>query len=153
MGTIENTDISPRRKCFIDAPHIIVIFFFRCRLLKRCHGNAAGIQICKNMIDRTVFSCRIHRLQYDNKPVCILGIQFFLIYFQLLNHFRKKSALHFFFINIHIPLRRELFQVHFLIFLYTIPVNINFYFFYVFHGILLYEKYLYLYYIPFEPFI
>lgn len=66
---------------------------------------------------------------------------------------QEKSALHFFFINIHIPLRRELFQVYFLIFLYTIPVNINFYFFYVFHGILLYEKYLYLYYIPFEPFI
>lgn len=42
---------------------------------------------------------------------------------------QEKSALHFFFINIHIPLRRKLFQVHFFICFYAIPININFSFF------------------------
>ena len=136
MGTIENTDISPAGQRLIDTPHIIVILFFCRRLLKRNDMDTVWIKMRENMLNRAVFSCRVHRLQYDNKPVCILGIQLRLVQGQFFQRCCHGNCLHILLVHIHITVRGKLFQTDFFSFFCTIPVDINFYFLFCFFNFL-----------------
>ena len=136
MGTIENTDISPAGQRLIDTPHVIVILFFRRRLLKRNDMDTVRVEMREDMLNRAVFPCRVHRLQYDNKPVCILGIQLRLVQGQFFQRCCHGNCLHILLVHIHITVRRKLFQTDFFSFFCTIPVDINFHFLFCFFNFL-----------------
>ena len=136
MGTIENTDISPAGQRLIDTPHVIVILFFCRRLLKRNDMDTVWVKMREDMLNRAVFSCRVHRLQYDNKPVCILGIQLRLVQGQFFQRCCHGNCLHILLVHIHITVRGKLFQTDFFSFFCTIPVDINFYFLFCFFNFL-----------------
>ena len=88
------------------------------------------------MLNRAVFPCRVHRLQYDNKPVCILGIQLRLVQGQFFQRCCHGNCLHILLVHIHITVRGKLFQTDFFSFFCTIPVDINFYFLFCFFNFL-----------------
>lgn len=78
VRAVEDADFTPAGQGFIDAPHIVVIQFFRARFLEAVHFDASRIEVGKDVFDRTVFPGRIHGLQDDDQAVVIVGTELFL---------------------------------------------------------------------------
>ena len=108
----------------IDTPHVIVVFFLRSRLLEGNHLHTARIQTCKDMIDRTVLAGRIHRLEHDHEPVCILRVQFLLQIFELFDHLREIQILHLRLVYRNIALRAVFLPIDLFAFLDHVTGNV-----------------------------
>ena len=78
MGAVEDADFSPAGQGLVDAPHVVVVHFFRTRLLEALHLDASRIEAGKDVLDRPVFPGSVHGLQDDDQAVMVIGKEFFL---------------------------------------------------------------------------
>src|SRR5436190_15606562 len=85
MRTIEDADLSAFRQIFLAAPKKIVIKLLRRWLLERHDLTTLRINAAHHVLDRPVFTGRVHRLKEHKQRVLILRIQDILQLSQPLN--------------------------------------------------------------------
>ena len=74
MTAVKDYDLAVRRCHFMDAPQIIVIQFLLRWDVELRHLYALRIDAVEDVMDRAIFSGRIHRLQHDQHLMLVLGI-------------------------------------------------------------------------------
>ena len=74
MTAIKDYYLAVRRHHFMDAPKIIVIQFLLSWNVEPRHPHTLRVDAVEYVLDRAIFSARVHRLQHDQHLVLVFGI-------------------------------------------------------------------------------
>src|SRR5215213_3927557 len=74
VGSVEDTDPTPRRRALVIPPQKIVVGFFGTRGLEGGHPAPLGIDAAEDVLDGAVFAPGVHGLQHDEQPPLVLRV-------------------------------------------------------------------------------
>ena len=85
VAAVENPDASAFRQVLLAAPEIIMVELLTARSFEGSDLATLRIDARHHMLDRAVFSCRIHRLKHQKHRPAVLGVKFVLQLRELLD--------------------------------------------------------------------
>lgn len=102
-----------------------MILFFGAGLFETGNMHPGRIQLSKDVFDRTILSCGIHGLQYDDDSVMVVGIELFLPAVQFFHYAGHPFFFYFLFIHVYVTRCGILTEVYLFSFFDTISFDIH----------------------------